>query len=76
MGRQVSRESVLNADSDNPLTAEGVIDSFISHDNLIRYTVDLGELQLNADVVYGNHMSFETGERVYVTIRRDQIIGL
>lgn len=58
------------------LVAEGKIVSYISHGNLIRYTVDFGELQLNSDVVYGNHLSFEEDENVYVSIRRKQIIGL
>ena len=70
----LSREAPQKAE--DTLAAEGKIVSYISHGSLIRYTVDFGELQLNSDVVYGNHLSFEEGESVYASIRRKQIIGL
>ena len=70
----LTREAPLKAE--DILVAEGKIVSYISHGNLIRYTVDFGEVQLNSDVVYGNHLSFEEGESVYASIRRKQIIGL
>ena len=70
----LSREAPQKAE--DMMVAEGKIVSYISHGNLIRYTVDFGELQLNSDVVYGNHLSFEEGENVYAAIRRKQIIGL
>ena len=58
------------------LMDEGTVISHISHGNLIRYQVDLGGLQLNADMVYGSHRVFADGERVHVSIREDQIIRL
>ena len=70
----LSREAPQKAE--DMLVTEGRIISYISHGNLIRYTVDFGELQLNADVVYGNHLSYEEGENVYAAIKRKQIIGL
>ena len=70
----LSREAPQKAE--DMMIAEGKIVSYISHGNLIRYTVDFGELQLNSDVVYGNHLSFEEGENVYAAIRGKQIIGL
>ena len=58
------------------LICEGKINSYISHGNLIRYTIDLDGLQLNADVVYGSHMSFDPEDRVFVCIKKEQIICL
>ena len=58
------------------LTAEGTIVSHISHGNLIRFTVELGGLQMNADVVYENRMDFTEGDRVFASVREDLVIGL
>ena len=58
------------------LTAKGRIAGHISHGNLIRYQVNAGGLQLNADVVYGSSRIFSDGEDVQVAIREDQIIRL
>ncbi len=58
------------------LTAKATIAGHISHGNLIRYQVNAGGLQLNADVVYGSSRIFSDGEDVQVAIREDQIIRL
>ncbi len=64
------------APQEGVLTAEGTVSSYISHGNLIRYTVDFDGLQMNADIIYGSHMSFNPGDRVFVCIKKDQIICL
>ncbi len=71
---RLSKEAVPQ--TEECLVSEGVIQSYISHGNLIRYNVDLDGLQLNADIVYGSHMSFNTQDRVFVSVKKDQIVCL
>ena len=58
------------------LTAEGRITGYISHGNLIRFTVDFDGLSMNADVVYKNQMDFTQGDTVFATIRKDLVVSL
>ncbi len=58
------------------LVASGKVISHISHGNLIRFTVDLDGLQMNADVVFEKQMDFREGDQVYAALRQELVIGL
>jgi putative spermidine/putrescine transport system ATP-binding protein len=63
-------------DREGMLTAQGRITGHISHGNLIRFTVDLNGLSINADILYEDRMEYATGDEVYVAIKEDLVIGL
>ena len=62
--------------SDSLCTAAGRVTGFISHGNLVRFSVDVKGLNVNADVVYGEGMDYRVGDEVYVAVRRDLIVEL
>ncbi|MDO4493471.1 MAG: ABC transporter ATP-binding protein [Clostridia bacterium] len=66
----------LAADREGLHTAEGIVTGHISHGSLIRYEVTIGKLHLNADVVFGKHISFTEGDKVVVSVPAELIVGL
>ena len=55
---------------------KGVITNSISHGNTIRYNIQCGEVNLNADVVYESGLPYKEGETVYLSVRKDGVIEL
>ncbi|NLC31775.1 MAG: ABC transporter ATP-binding protein [Clostridiales bacterium] len=70
----LSRQAV--AKGEGLLVAEGKIASYISHGNLIRFSVDVNGLLINADVLFEDKREFAQGDQVFVTIKEDLVIGL
>lgn len=58
------------------LTAQGKIAGFISHGNLIRFTIDVNGLQINADILFEDKMVYGVGDKVHVAVKEDLVIGL
>lgn len=69
----LSRQAVQG---EGMLVAQGKIASFISHGNLIRFSVDVSGLLINADILFEDKMVFAVGDSVYVSIKEDLVIGL
>jgi putative spermidine/putrescine transport system ATP-binding protein len=55
---------------------KGTVRSSISHGNIIRYTVDCGEIRLNADVLFDASLLFNENDPVYLSIAEDGILAL
>ena len=64
------------AKGDGLLTAEGTIAGYISHGNLIRFSVDVNGLLINADVLFEDKREFGEGDKVFVAVKEDLVIGL
>ena len=64
------------AKGDGLLTAEGTIAGYISHGNLIRFSVDVNGLLINADVLFEDKREFFEGDKVFVAVKEDLVIGL
>lgn len=68
--------------SKEPLEAEGKymlkgkITGHISHGNIIRYTVECGNVWLHSDVMFEKEMPFAEGDEVYAGVEKDLIIKL
>ena len=58
------------------LTAQGKIAGFISHGNLIRFTIDVNGLLINADILFEDKMVYGVGDKVHVAVKEDLVIGL
>jgi hypothetical protein len=54
----------------------GTIFNSISHGNIIRYGVQSGAIKLNADVIFEGGLPLQEGEKVFLTIKKDEVIQL
>lgn len=70
---QVSYQPTVDEDKYH---LKGVITNSISHGNIIRYNIQCGEVNLNADVVYESGLPYKEGETVYLSVRKDGVIEL
>ena len=48
----------------------------LSHGNILRYTVDFGEFQLDVDILFNASMMFNVGDMVRVMIGKESILEL
>ena len=55
---------------------KGVIEISLPHGNILRYSVRCGGQLIDVDVLFSGGAPFETGEEVYLAIRRDECIYL
>lgn len=55
---------------------QGNIVHSISHGNIIRYGVKCGDIVLNADVIYEDDIPFNEGDKVYLDIKKAEVIQL
>ena len=69
----LGREAVRD---ERTISAKGTVKSFISHGNLIRYGVEIGEIRLNADAVFMNGMEFGVNDEVYAAIPVESIVRI
>jgi putative spermidine/putrescine transport system ATP-binding protein len=58
------------------LRLRGTVLNSISHGNIIRYTVDCGEIRLNADVLFDASLLFNENDPVYLSIAEENILTL
>ncbi|MDR3192339.1 MAG: TOBE domain-containing protein, partial [Treponema sp.] len=58
------------------LRLKGRVLSSISHGSIIRYTVDCGEIRLNADVLFDASLLFNENDPVYLSIAEENILRL
>ncbi len=55
---------------------QGTIFNSISHGNIIRYGVQSGAIRLNADVIFEGGIPLQEGEKVFLAIKKDEVIQL
>ncbi|MBE0685674.1 MAG: ABC transporter ATP-binding protein [Anaerolineaceae bacterium] len=55
---------------------QGTIYNSISHGNIIRYGVQSGAIRLNADVIFEGGLPMREGEKVFLAIKKDEVIQL
>jgi putative spermidine/putrescine transport system ATP-binding protein len=70
----ISRDG--NGQEGRGLRLKGTVLNSISHGNIIRYTVDCGEIRLNADVLFDAAMLFNEKDPVYLSIAEENILAL
>lgn len=58
------------------VSLEGQVVGSLSHGNILRYTVDFGEFQLDVDILFDASMMFKVGDIVYVMIDKESILEL
>ena len=70
----LSKRTIDNAEG--LLVARGKIVGYISHGNLIRFSIDVKGLLINADVLFEDKREFGEGDEVFVAVKEDLVIGL
>ena len=70
----ISKRTIDNAEG--LLVARGKIVGYISHGNLIRFSIDVKGLLINADVLFEDKREFGEGDEVFVAVKEDLVIGL
>ena len=70
----ISKRTIDNAEG--LLVARGKIAGYISHGNLIRFSIDVKGLLINADVLFEDKREFGEGDEVFVAVKEDLVIGL
>ena len=64
------------ASAEGLLVARGKIAGYISHGNLIRFSIDVKGLLINAEVLFEDKREFGEGDEVFVAVKEDLVIGL
>ena len=63
--------------SDNGLiTARGKVINHISHGNMIRYEVQIGDIKMNVDIVYKAELEYKKNDEVYIGIPKESIVKI
>ena len=57
-------------------TSRGTVSSLISHGSVIRYTVNFGSIQLQADSVFERELPVNNGDEVFASIEKGLIIEI
>ena len=70
----ISKRTIASAEG--LLVARGKIAGYISHGNLIRFSIDVKGLLINADVLFEDKREFGEGDEVFVAVKEDLVIGL
>ena len=70
----ISKRTIASAEG--LLVARGKIVGYISHGNLIRFSIDVKGLLINADVLFEDKREFGEGDEVFVAVKEDLVIGL
>ena len=70
----LSKRTIDNAEG--LLVARGKIVGYISHGNLIRFSIDVKGLLINADVLFEDKREFGEGDEVFIAVKEDLVIGL
>ena len=72
----ISLSKRIIASAEGLLVARGKIAGYISHGNLIRFSIDVKGLLINADVLFEDKREFGEGDEVFVAVKEDLVIGL
>lgn len=70
---QISDKPAL---ADNCYVMKGTIAVSLPHGNILRYGVMCGGVQIDVDVLFGDVVPFESGETVYLSVKKDECIML
>ncbi len=55
---------------------KGTVLYYLSHGNIMRYTVDCGEFQIDVDILFDSTLLFDSGTPVYIAAGRENILEL
>lgn len=61
---------------DNSYMMKGKISVSLPHGNILRYAVMCGDVQVDVDVLFDDELTFETGQEVYLSVKKDECILL
>ena len=70
---RISREPAEEADA---FQMEGEIAFSLPHGNILRYAVMCGGTQVDVDVLFGDVEPFNTGDKVYLSVKKSECIFL
>ena len=76
------RPEIIHINSVKPVEGEdryhlqGNIVHCLPHGNIIRYGIKSGGIVLNADVIYEDAILFNDGDKVYLDVKKDEVIQL
>lgn len=56
--------------------AKGQIKNYITHGNIIRYSIASESSTLNADVIFNNSLEWNVGENVYMRVKKENVLFL
>lgn len=68
--------STVPMDDQDAVVMEGTVVDSLSHGNILRYTVDFGEFQIDVDILFDVSLILENGDKVYVRIKKSNILEL
>ena len=68
--------STAPTEKPNVIALKGVIDGSLSHGNILRYTVNLGEFHLDVDILFDASLVFNDGDEVYISVEKSNILEL
>ena len=63
-------------DTDGLIVMKGKVNTSIPHGNIIRFTVDMGDFNLDVDILFDATKTFATGDTVYVSVREMDILRI
>ena len=55
---------------------EGVIKEHIARGNVLRYTIDVGGIEVYADALFRSVSIFQDGEKVYLSIAEHNCVAI
>ena len=64
------------AGNSGDIQIKGTVRGNIPHGNVLRYTVDCGPLQLNADVLFDTSLLFNENQEVFLSFPAEQVLSL
>lgn len=62
--------------ADDCYMMKGKISVSLPHGNILRYAVMCGDVQVDVDVLFDDELTFETGQDVYLSVKKDECILL
>lgn len=71
---ELTRERVEK--DDNHYHFKGIIVDSIPHGNILRYTIKCGAVQMDVDALFRRSMLLNSGEEIYMTMRKSNCIEL
>jgi putative spermidine/putrescine transport system ATP-binding protein len=66
----------LEEKKESVIQLKGKVINNISHGNVIRYTIEFGNIQINTDVLFDTNLLFNNDTEVYLSITEDHILQL
>ncbi len=62
--------------SEDSYRFEAVVDSHISHGNVLRYTLRANEVDFHVDVLFRSFQLFDAGQKLYISVEKKNCLGI